>query len=146
MSNPNAKPRVYAPGNERTYLNAQATTVGPTAAMVAANAGIGVLYDSANDDAFVLPTANGGVASSLGVLVDSVPASGYGRVQTSGIAVMLCDGGCTRGQPAQISDTTGKLGYAKTKGGTAEQIGVFEETALDGDPVRVNLRPVIHSP
>lgn len=97
----------------------------------------GVLIDSAADMAAKLPTASGGVTTTLGVTVADIAAGAVGRVAVSGTMVMTADGALTAGDEVQISDTVAKLGFAKLKGAGVDGLGQCLVGGADGDPVLV---------
>lgn len=106
-------------------------------------AGLAVLTDAANPPTgdfaggVVLPTASGGVAGTLGVTVERIPAGKSGPVRLSGISVCIANGTIVYGAPVQISDTTSKLGWVKALVAATEQLGKALCPAADSDLVLV---------
>jgi hypothetical protein len=105
--------------------------------------GSGVLLDTTNVQGsnsapgVVLPTAAGGVAGTLGIAMETIPAGKNGRVMYAGGYPMIADGAITAGNFVQISDTAAKMGRAKLCGAATIQLGQALSTAADGDPVLV---------
>jgi hypothetical protein len=118
------------PGIDLTFKNFGASAI---------EAGLAVLVDGSNViptnavGGIVLPTASGGVAGTLGVTVERIPAGGIGRVRVAGVIQCKANGTVTYGQIVQASDTTAKLGWVKTCGAGTRQIGLALATAADGE-------------
>lgn len=112
-------------------------------------AGIGVLADTVAGQprSCCLPTGAGGVARTIGVAVDTIPALGYGRVCIHGPAVMLAHVALHTGDFAELSDTAGHLGQAidaVVAAGTATHpsIGqVLQASTADNDYCEVFVNP-----
>lgn len=128
MANYNAQTRKHLA--DEVYKNYSASDI---------PAGTAVLQDGTYDDGIVVPTAGGGVAKTIGVTVENIPAGGRGRVATYGIAPATAHGAVDAGTAVQVSDTALHLGQVKTCGAATTQLGVAVNTAADGEPVRVRI-------
>lgn len=102
-------------------------------------AGTGVIQDPSNDDGIVVPTASGGVAGTIGLTVETIPAGKQGRVATYGVAVGTAYGTISAGDFVMVSDTALHLGQVVASGSADEQLGKAVSSASDGFPVRVRL-------
>ena len=109
-----------------------------------------VLVDTANpptnDDvlAVVVPSDGGGVVGTFGITRTIIKAGATGSVCCLGGEVVKADGVITVGDYVQASDTTAKMGRAKTKGAGVESGGRALNSAADGEDVLVfvNCTPV----
>ncbi len=126
--------------------------------LTARNAGVSdiaanlfVLVDTANPPtgdnvlAVVLPTASGGVVGTWGITRTVIKAGGNGSVCILGGEVVKANGTITVGDYVQASDTTSKLGWAKTRANGVECGGRAMNSAADGEDVLVfvNCTPVV---
>lgn len=106
-------------------------------------AGLGVLADTSNvgttslAPGVVLPTASAGVAKTIGVTLNTIPAGKGGLVRVYGVSVCTASGTVTYGETVQLDDTTSKLGWVKTHLTDQCQLGVALGTSTDGTPVKV---------
>ena len=118
---------------------------------VAIPSGYGVLADTVNKGdannppSVVLPTAAGGVAKTIGVTIEAIPAGGTGRVRLIGAAVCFANATITPGTLVQIDDTVGFLGNVKVAASTNEILGKALSDAVAGDPVLVLINPTAHN-
>lgn len=106
-------------------------------------AGLGVLADTSNPGTaslapgIVLPSIGGGVAKTIGVTVNTIPAGKGGLVRVYGVSVCTASGTVTYGETVQLDDTSGKLGWVKTHLTDQAQLGVAMGTAANSEQVRV---------
>jgi hypothetical protein len=113
-------------------------------------AGLGVLADTVAGEprSCCLPTAAAGVARTIGVAVETIPALGRGRVCIHGPAVMLAHAALHTGDFAEISDTAGHLGEAidaVVAAGTATHpvLGqVIQASTADNDYCEIFVNPI----
>lgn len=114
-------------------------------------AGYGVLLDgtnkgdATNPPGVVLPTAAGGVAKTIGVTQEAIPAGGIGKVRVLGGAVCVANATITPGTLVQIDDTASHLGEVKVAASTNEILGKALSDAVAGDPVLVFVLAVAHN-
>jgi len=114
-------------------------------------AGLGVLADGTNKGdgtqppGIVLPTASGGVAKTIGVTVEAIPAGGQGRVRLLGAVVGLANATIAPGTLVQIDDTAAHLGEIKVAASTNEILGKALSDAVAGDPVLVLIGVAAHN-
>lgn len=129
-------------GGDFVFKNYGGTAIG---------SGLGVLADGTNKgDAtqppgIVLPTAAGGVAKTLGVTVEAIPAGGQGRVRLIGAVVGLANATITPGTLVQVDDTAAHLGEIKVAASTNEILGKALSDAVVGDPVLVLVGVAAHN-
>lgn len=110
--------------------------------------GTGVLLDASNlggvsgPPGVINPTSSGGVAGTFGVATTAIAAGKIGTVRMAGTKWMTASGTVTALDLVQISDTSAKMGYAKTAAGSGtELLGKAMTTATDGLPVLVFICP-----
>lgn len=101
--------------------------------------------DANNPPGVVLPTAAGGVAKTIGVAVETIPAGGTGKVRLIGAAVCVANATITPGTLVQIDDTASFLGNVKVAASTNEILGKALSDAVAGDPVLVFVMPTAHN-
>lgn len=113
--------------------------------------GLGVLADGTNKgDAnnppgIVLPTASGGVAKTLGITTEIIPAGGTGKVRMLGGAVGLSFATLTPGDLVEISDTTAHMGEIIAATSTHRTVGTCLTDCIAGDPVLVWVNQTGHN-
>lgn len=114
-------------------------------------AGLAVLADTSHPPSgdvpggVVLPTASGGVAGTIGITVEIIKAGGTGRVRVLGGYPCTANGTITYGDIVQASDTSAKLGWAKTCGAATRQLGIAMCGASNGEVVQVFVFPAANA-
>lgn len=103
-------------------------------------AGLGVTDDT-NDESVKLPATSGGVVQPVGVTVETLKASGVGRVRTAGYAIMKASGTVNKGDSCKLDDASGKEGRPKATTNAGDWIiGIARSTAADGEDVVIDIR------
>lgn len=130
------------PGGDFVFKNYGGTAIA---------AGLGVLCDGTNKgDAnnppgVVLPTSTGGVAKTIGITVETIPAGGMGRVRVIGAAVGLANATLAPGDPVELSDVAAHLGEIIAAASTHRGVGIALSDAVAGDPILVLVSPTAHN-
>lgn len=109
-----------------------------------------VIVDTSNVTSVTSAAANDGVGVAVagaagvpvvGVLLEDIATLSTGRLRTSGIAVMKCEGTITAGTLLQVSVTASKVGWAKALTAAKAQIGMALSSSTDGEDILVLLQP-----